>query len=535
MPRTKAVPKASPKPPRDRRAENQAAKANLARRVGDIAAARKDGTLGDDYIKLAQAMIMCTLPYSQTEERQITRRARLGDGTYLSVTFNANLPGVQLPFGADRKLLAWIFDRAIRSDSPFITWSSASEYQREMGISMSGRSNQQLAARFERIAGLGIAIQRQADGKRGIVGYTIIAQANLPSSIAGRVIDANQTNLPGMEDQFGIRLARDLYVETRLTGPNRADRTAQRMERLWELTQTPALHQRWDLRFSTITYLPRLHPQDLQRFEYATRIGFGLRIAGMGESVATREGGGDVRVSSLRFWSESPLSLIEEGSGYWRYVPMDDAAAGQILRFLTWYDYRVRFGRLGRLADLLFRPLMGWATAWSFDRLRLWIEDDVPPEVVRTCTLIYSLARLTVSFVWLWHGLVPKLLFHNADELAMLHESGLGAAALPFIGVAEVLVGLAGLLLWRWRPYLLLTSGAMLLALAAVALRSPLYLQAAFNPVTLNLSVFALGLIGWWAWRYTAFAGRCLRHAPGHAPHRKTHREPQPEKRRETT
>ena len=213
MPRTKAVAKTSPKSPRDRRAESQAAKANLARRVGDIAAARKDGTLGDDYIKLAQAMIMCTLPYSQTEERQITRRARLGDGTYLSVTFNANLPGVQLPFGADRKLLAWIFDRAIRSDSPFIAWSSASEYQREMGISMSGRSNQQLAARFERIAGLGIAIQRQAEGKRGIVGYTIIAQANLPSSIAGRIIDANQTNLPGMEDQFGIRINADLHAD----------------------------------------------------------------------------------------------------------------------------------------------------------------------------------------------------------------------------------------------------------------------------------------------------------------------------------
>ena len=85
MPRTKAAAKTSPKPARDRRAESQAAKANLARRVGEIAAARKDGTLGDDYIKLAQAMIMCTLPYSQTEERQITRRARLGDRTYLQV------------------------------------------------------------------------------------------------------------------------------------------------------------------------------------------------------------------------------------------------------------------------------------------------------------------------------------------------------------------------------------------------------------------------------------------------------------------
>ncbi len=315
-------------------------------------------------------------------------------------------------------------------------------------------------------------------------------------------------------------MTRGLYVETRIHNPNGANAS---LERLWELTQTPALHQRWDLRFSTITYLPRLQPQDPQnpqdpldpqRFEYATRIGFGLRIAGTGESIATRESEGNVRVSSLRFWSESPLSLIEEGSGYWRYVPVPGGEEATSLRFLTWYDYRVRFGLLGRLADLVFRPLMGWATAWSFDRLRLWVEDDLTPEVVRTCTLIYSFARLTISFVWLWHGLVPKLLFRNADELIMLRESGLHAAALPFIGSAEVLIGLAGLLLWRWRPYLLLTAAAMLLALVAVALRSPEYLRAAFNPVTLNLSVFALGLVGWWAWRYTAFAGRCLRRAP---------------------
>ena len=305
-------------------------------------------------------------------------------------------------------------------------------------------------------------------------------------------------------------MTRGLYVETRIHGPNEADAS---LERLWQLTQTPDLHQRWDLRFSTITYLPRLNPQDPQRFEYATRIGFGLRIGGTGESIATRESEGNVRVSSLRFWSESPLSLIEEGSGYWRYVPAADAVDDKSLRFLTWYDYRVRFGLLGRIADLLFRPLMGWATAWSFDRLRLWIEEDIPPEVVRSCTLIYSLARLTIVFVWLWHGLVPKLLFRNADELIMLRESGLRVAALPFVGTAEVLVGLAGLFLWRWRPYLLLTAAAMLVALAAVALRSPEYLQAAFNPVTLNLSVFALGLVGWWAWPCTAFAGRCFRRA----------------------
>ena len=302
-------------------------------------------------------------------------------------------------------------------------------------------------------------------------------------------------------------MPRGLYVETPIHGDSNS------MDRLWELTQNPALHQRWDLRFSSITYLPRPDPEQPQRFSYITRIGFGLEIAGLGESLATRESSTGVRVSSLRFWSDSPLSLIREGSGYWRYVPANQPETTAI-RFLTWYDYETRFGPLGRAADLLFRPLIGWATAWSFDRLRLWVETGTAPEITRTCTLIYTLARLAIVFVWLWHGLIPKLLFGNADELRMLHEAGLHASLLPWIGGAEVLIGLGGLALWRWRPYLLLTAAAMIAALIAVAAKSPAYLTAAFNPVTLNLPVFTLALVAWCAWPYTAFAGRCRRKAP---------------------
>jgi hypothetical protein len=49
------------------------------------------------------------------------------------------------------------------------------------------------------------------------------------------------------------------------------------------------------------------------------------------------------------------------------------------VRFLTGYDYTPGWGRLGPLADLAFRPLFGWLTAWSFDRLRLWLERGVTP------------------------------------------------------------------------------------------------------------------------------------------------------------
>ena len=135
------------------------------------------------------------------------------------------------------------------------------------------------------------------------------------------------------------------------------------------------MHERWDLRFTQIEYLSR-GDGDPQQFHYATRIGFGLRIKGEGESVGEKSAPDGSRTSALRFWSTDPRSLILEGSGYWRYVPTEHG-----VRFLTSYDYRTRFGAVGRVFDrLVFRPLIGWMTAWSFDRLRLWLEDGIEPE-----------------------------------------------------------------------------------------------------------------------------------------------------------
>lgn len=176
------------------------------------------------------------------------------------------------------------------------------------------------------------------------------------------------------------------------------------IERVWRLTQQPDLHRRWDLRFSEIQYLPKENVDEPQRFLYKTRIGFGLSIAGTGESVGQRALEGGETTSSLKFASDDPKSLIRNGSGYWRYVPTERG-----LRFITWYDYEVRFGMPGRVLDrFAFRPLIGWATAWSFDSLRLWPEKEQSPELSVTLSLIHAIARVSVAAVWLWHGLVPN-------------------------------------------------------------------------------------------------------------------------------
>ncbi|MFJ6575906.1 hypothetical protein ACIQMY_08060 [Streptomyces sp. NPDC091368] len=205
-----------------------------------------------------------------------------------------------------------------------------------------------------------------------------------------------------------------LYIETRI----RAD-----LETLWERTQEPDRHQRWDLRFTEISPLPHTEGEP-RHFRYAIRVLPFLTVAGTGVSAGERHRAGGDRVSALRFASPHPLSLLAEGSGYWRYLPTPDG-----VRFLTGYDYRPRWGRAGRTADrLLLRPLMGWATAWSFDRLRLWCERDITPERSRDRWLLEAAARiLLVAVPWLATLLPLGLVSLLALPLTVL---GLAAAVL---------------------------------------------------------------------------------------------------------
>lgn len=280
------------------------------------------------------------------------------------------------------------------------------------------------------------------------------------------------------------------------------------VEELWRRTQDPREHQRWDLRFSEIGYLPRPDLAKPQQFVYRTRIG-GLAIEGQGETVGSQQMTAGERASALRFWSHDRKSLIREGAGYWKYIPRDGA-----VRFITHYDYRVRYGVLGRLLDrLLFRPWIAWATAWSFDRLRLWIERGIAPAESLRMSLVHWLARLGVAFVWLYQGIVPKLYRPHADELAMLAGAGLANDAAPSVlhvlGWAEIAIALCMLFARRPAKLFALTLLLMVAATAAVALGSPRYLAAAFNPVSLNASIAILALIGWLSSHNLPSARRC--------------------------
>lgn len=154
---------------------------------------------------------------------------------------------------------------------------------------------------------------------------------------------------------------RGIYVETSIC----AD-----LDAVWDATQDPVQHVRWDVRFSKISP-DGATVAGASTFTYERRVPFHT-VRGRGVSLGEKNGLDGARTSALRFQTKDRLSPIAAGRGFWRYV----AEGQQVTVFVTGYDYSPGWGVL----DVFVRPILGWATAWSFDRLRIWLETGVPPE-----------------------------------------------------------------------------------------------------------------------------------------------------------
>ncbi|MFJ1796429.1 hypothetical protein [Kitasatospora griseola] len=233
----------------------------------------------------------------------------------------------------------------------------------------------------------------------------------------------------------GRRPTKPIYVELSIrTDP----------DTLWELTQRPWHHQRWDARFSRIDYLnsPSEQPPESDakeregaqpvRFRYLLGPTRGPALTGSGVTTAERRRADGQRVSALRFASDSGWSPLQEGAGYWRYLPSsseDPAADGTSaggephVTFVTGYDYRSWRWRGGAQLDhWLVRPFVGWLTAWSFDRLRLWAERGIPPERA------------------LWHGLAEVAVRAGAAALAGAVDAAVTGQAVAGVLTAGVVL-----------------------------------------------------------------------------------------------
>jgi uncharacterized protein YndB with AHSA1/START domain len=153
--------------------------------------------------------------------------------------------------------------------------------------------------------------------------------------------------------------ARKIEVEVLIPAP---------VSLVWERTQNPEQHVKWDIRFTTIRNAEEVDAQGFHLLDYRTRIGLGVEIVGTGRYLQSVP----LRHSTFGFDSADWKSIIKNGRGIWQYTPQENATL-----FRTVYDYDARGGVVGRLIDrMLFRPLLRYATEWGFETLRRWCAGD---------------------------------------------------------------------------------------------------------------------------------------------------------------
>jgi hypothetical protein len=166
------------------------------------------------------------------------------------------------------------------------------------------------------------------------------------------------------------------------------------VEVVWDRTQTPSEHVRWDIRFDSIEYLDRFDARGFRLMDYRTSVGFGITVQGTGRYLQNIP----PRHSTFEFESADWKSIITRGRGIWLYEP---CAGGTY--FKTVYDYEVRYGVIGAFIDaFIFRRLIQLATEWGFETLRRWCGgDDSVLEARR------QRARFVKFFLARWLGRKP--------------------------------------------------------------------------------------------------------------------------------
>jgi hypothetical protein len=120
-----------------------------------------------------------------------------------------------------------------------------------------------------------------------------------------------------------------------------------------------------------------------------------------------------------------------------------------------------------------------------------------PDQVIRAQRLII-IANITLGIIWIYQGLIPKLLFPETGEIDIIIRSGLfpnnEKLFLAVFGSMEIIFGVLFLIVRRKVMHSLNVLGLVLLTLGAVFSDLSLMLRP-LNPFSLNLAMIIISVI----------------------------------------
>jgi hypothetical protein len=121
--------------------------------------------------------------------------------------------------------------------------------------------------------------------------------------------------------------------------------------------------------------------------------------------------------------------------------------------------------------------------------------------LITTLGHIQRICRYTLIFSLFWHALMPKLIFRDTTELALVMAHGFDAITAQYVStigaVIELLLAIWLIIQARQRWPLYGYAGLLLLLLLDTLMVAPQFAISAFNVVTLNLSLLSLIWIEW--------------------------------------
>lgn len=119
------------------------------------------------------------------------------------------------------------------------------------------------------------------------------------------------------------------------------------------------------------------------------------------------------------------------------------------------------------------------------------------------------ICRLALGLVWLYEGLVPKLLFVRQDQIDLVERSGLFIGTpeffLQLLGVGQVVCGLWLLAGFAERFAVSIATAGMVILIVLVARANPAMLTDPYGALIKDVCLIACAFTVWtlspWRWR----------------------------------
>ncbi len=168
-------------------------------------------------LSFARAMALAMLPASRVKTRQVSREIKLGRDLEYEVIYTAAGQS-EMPFGADRLVLAGIQHLAIQQGSARIRFKEVGELLGLFNLSGGGKQYNELRRRLDRLKGLVVDIvPKKGSGPFGTggqgEGFRVIKRWHLPTARERKASKEGQLTLAGQEDpgQFFVDISDDLF------------------------------------------------------------------------------------------------------------------------------------------------------------------------------------------------------------------------------------------------------------------------------------------------------------------------------------